>query len=113
MPLLHRLRSVVTAAAVATAALLSGCASAPDQSTGIPIFEVDASWPQVPPQWKLGDPSSIAVDAQDRIYVLHRPRTLKGPDAAKAAPPVIIFDAAGHFVNAWGGASAADEWPQR
>jgi DNA-binding beta-propeller fold protein YncE len=96
-------------------ALLAGCAGTrtPDHSVGIPIFEVDPSWPAVPPEWKLGDPSSIGVDAQDRIYVLHRPRTLKGPDLARAAPPVIIFDADGRFLNAWGGASAAEEWPQR
>jgi len=83
------------------------------QQGGIPQFEVDPAWPKVPPQWKLGDVSSAAVDAQDRVFVLHRPRTLKDPDFAKAAPPVLIFDSAGNFVKAWGGDGPGFDWPQR
>src|SRR5438034_9580306 len=47
------------------------------QGRSLPTFEVDRAWPKVPPQWKLGDASSIAIDAQDNVWVLHRPRTLK------------------------------------
>ena len=84
------------------------------QGRSLPTFEVDRSWPKVPPQWKLGDPSSIAIDAQDHVWVLHRPRTLVKPgDAAKAAPPVIVFDTAGNFIKAWGGAGKGYEWPER
>jgi DNA-binding beta-propeller fold protein YncE len=80
----------------------------------LPTFEVDRAWPQVPPKWKLGDASSFAVDAQDRVWLLHRPRTLVKPeDAAKAAPPVMVFDTTGAFVKAWGGAGTGYEWPQR
>src|SRR5580658_9298427 len=79
----------------------------------LPIFEVDRAWPKVPPQWKLGDASSIAIDAQDNVWVLHRPRTLKPEQAAMAAPPVIVFDAAGNYIKAWGGDGAGYEWPQR
>ena len=79
----------------------------------VPTFAVDASWPKVPPQWKLGDASSVAVDAQDNVYVLHRPRTLKPEDAAKAAPPVMVFDAAGNFIKSWGGPGNGFEWPER
>src|ERR1022692_3281859 len=82
-------------------------------SRSLPIFEVDRAWPKVPPQWKLGDPSSIAIDAQDNVWVLHRPRTLKPEQAAMAAPPVIVFDAAGHYIKAWGGAATGYEWPER
>ena len=46
----------------------------------------------------------MAIDAKDNVWVLHRPRTLKPGDAAKAAPPVIVFDTAGNYVKAWGGA---------
>jgi hypothetical protein len=87
--------------------------SAPKAGRSLPTFEVDRAWPKVPPQWKLGDPSSIAIDAQDRVWVLHRPRTLKPEEASKAAPPVIVFDTAGTFVKAWGGDGAGYEWPQR
>jgi DNA-binding beta-propeller fold protein YncE len=80
----------------------------------LPTFEVDRAWPQVPSKWKLGDVSSFAVDAENRVWLLHRPRTLLKPeDAAMAAPPVLVFDAAGAFVTAWGGDGAGYEWPQR
>jgi DNA-binding beta-propeller fold protein YncE len=77
------------------------------------MFQVDPAWPKVPSQWKLGDVSSMAVDAQDRIWVLHRPRTLPASDAAKAAPPVLVFDAAGNFIKSFGGAGKGYEWPER
>jgi hypothetical protein len=34
-------------------------------------------------------------------------------EAAKAAPPLIVFDPAGNYVNAWGGEGKGYEWPQR
>src|SRR5260370_3595942 len=75
-------------------------AQAPGRS--LPTFQVDRAWPKVPPQWKLGDPSSIAIDAQDHVWVLHRPRTLVKPDdAAKTAPPVTVFGPAGTLLKAW------------
>jgi hypothetical protein len=83
------------------------------QARSLPTFEVDKSWPKVPPQWKLGDVSSMASDAQGNIYVLHRPRTLKDPDFASAAPPVLVFDTAGNFLRAWGGDGQGYQWPQR
>ena len=79
----------------------------------VPMFEVDPSWPKVPAKWKLGDASSISIDAQGNAWVLHRPRTLKPDQAAMAAPPVIVFDAAGNFVKAWGGAGSGYEWVER
>jgi hypothetical protein len=82
-------------------------------SRSLPIFEVDRAWPMVPPRWKLGDPSSIAIDAQDNVWVLHRPRTLKPEQAAMAAPPVIVFNTAGNYIKAWGGAATGYEWPER
>src|SRR5580704_5883819 len=87
--------------------------SAQPQGRSLPIFEVDSAWPKVPAQWKLGDASSIAIDAQDNIWVLHRPRTLKPEQAAMAAPPVIVFDRAGNYIKAWGGAGNGYEWPER
>jgi hypothetical protein len=83
------------------------------QTRSLPTFAVDPSWPKVPPQWKLGDVSSMASDAQGNIWVLHRPRTLKGDDFAKAAPPVIVFDQAGNYVKSWGGDGQGYDWPQR
>src|SRR5213592_874063 len=87
--------------------------AAPPQGRSLPAFEVDRAWPKVPPQWKLGDASSIAIDAKDNVWVLHRPRTLKPEQAAMAAPPVIVFDTAGNYIKAWGGAGNGYEWPER
>ena len=87
--------------------------AAQPQGRSLPIFEVDRAWPKVPARWKLGDASSIAIDAQDNIWVLHRPRTLKPEEAAMAAPPVIVFDSAGNYIKAWGGDGNGYEWPQR
>jgi hypothetical protein len=83
------------------------------QSRTLPTFEVVASWAKVPDKWKLGDASSFAIDAQDDVWLLHRPRTLKGEQAAMAAPPVVVFDSAGNFIKAWGGAGNGYDWPER
>ena len=92
---------------------LAAPSAAQQQPRQLPAFIVDASWPKVPDKYKLGDISSIAIDAQDNAYVLHRPRTLKPEDMAKAAPPVVVFDKAGTFIKAWGGDGAGYDWPQR
>jgi len=98
--------------ACAVAAGLPAAAQSPS-ARGVPVFEVDKSWPKSPPPGKLGDASSFAIDAQDNVWLLHRPRTLKGEDAAKAAPPIVVFDAAGNFVRAWGGSGSGYDWPER
>jgi hypothetical protein len=100
-------------AATVAGALLSG-ADAPAQSPrSMPRFEVEPSWAKVPPQYRLGDVSSFAVNAQNQVFLLHRPRTLKPDQAAMAAPPVVVFDAAGNYLKSWGGPGAGYEWIER
>ena len=104
----------VAAVAMMMAALLfAGCTAPPADTTTacIPVFEVDSGWPKVPEKWRLGDASSIGIDAQDNVYVLHRPRTLKA--GQPAAPAILVFDAAGNFRSAWGGPGQGFEWPER
>ncbi len=91
---------------------LSGTEAAA-QTRAMPMFEVDPAWPKVPSQWKFGHPSSIAIDAQDNVWVLSRPRTLKPDQAAMAAPPVMVFDGAGNYLKSWGGAGSGYDWPER
>ena len=79
----------------------------------VPAFELDPLWPRIPAEWKLGDVSSVAVDAHDHVWVLHRPRTLAPEDERMAAPPVLEFDPAGNVVRAWGGPADGLEWPER
>jgi len=111
-------RPLVRGAAMAAMLGIVGCTGMQD-GTGrsdvraMPQFEVDAAWPKMPPKWRLGDASSVAIDAQDNVYVLHRPRSLKGPEQAMAAPPVVVFDSAGNFIRAWGGAGSGYDWPER
>ena len=82
------------------------------QSREAPKFQVDASWPKVPNGWVFGWVSSASVDAQDHVWVLQRPGTLSPEEKAKAAPPVLEFDAAGKFIQGWGGPGAGYEWPE-
>ena len=83
------------------------------QTRSVPVFEVDPAWPKLSPQFKLGDASSFAIDAQDNVWLLHRPRTLKPEESGKAAPAIVVFDAAGNFMKAWGGAGSGYDWPER
>jgi hypothetical protein len=108
--------AVVIAAGIAAALpgrylpVTAGMAQTP---RALPVFELEKDWPKVPPQWKVGDVSSFTADADGNIWLLHRPRTLKGDDLKKAAPPVMVFDPGGNFIKAWGGDGEGYEWPQR
>jgi DNA-binding beta-propeller fold protein YncE len=55
--------------------------------------------------------ASVSVDAQDHVWVLQRPGTLGPEEKPRAAPPVLEFDAAGNFIQAWGGPGAGYDWP--
>ena len=81
------------------------------QAREVPKFQVDPSWPKLPGKWVLGLVSGVNVDAQDHIWVLHRPRTVKPEQKGMAAPPVLEFDAAGNFIQGWGGPGEGYEWP--
>jgi hypothetical protein len=112
----HRPVETVVIAAIAAAGVqlfAAGAAAQTSPARALPTFEVDAAWPKVPAKWRLGDASSIAIDAQDNVWILHRPRTLPPGEAALAAPPIIVFDPAGNFIKAWGGAGSGFDWPER
>src|SRR6266705_2783719 len=89
-----------------------------------PRFEVDPMWPKpLPNHWILGMTIGVSVDAQDHVWILHRPASLanneKGaslnPPIASCcmpAPPVLEFDQAGNLIGHWGGPGQGYEWPQ-
>ncbi len=91
---------------------------------GVPMVEVDASWPQpLPNKWAIGQVSGIALGPQDHIWILHRPGTLGADEKFAAtdpptaeccipAPPVIEYDTSGKVVRAWGGPGKGYEWPK-
>lgn len=100
----------------------AGAAGAADAGAA-PQFRVDPFWPQtLPDNWALGEISGLAVDAEDNVWVIHRPGTLtpretkaaRTPPAAPCcvpAPPVIAFDRDGKVIAAWGGPGEGYDWP--
>ena len=74
-----------------------------------PVFQVDPAWPKIPNGWALGQVSSAAADANDHIWLLHRSRVVRA--GQKTGPPVMEFDAAGNYIQGWGGPGDGYEWP--
>jgi hypothetical protein len=79
------------------------------QSIRAPDFEVDPTWPTIPNGWVLGEVTSVSVDRNDNVWVLHVPQSIPEERRANAAPPVLEFDAAGKLLTSWGG-PASGEW---
>ena len=93
---------------------------------GIPMFQVDASWPkEMPNLWILGSVTSVFVDSNDHVWITHLPETLTPEETSAAqdppigecclpAPVVIEFDADGNVVQGWGDPSTQDvsEFPR-
>jgi len=85
-----------------------------------PSFQVDPMWPKMPKPWILGQVSGLDVDARDHVWIIQRPWSLnddekkKNPEAecCSAAPPVMEFDAAGNYLQGWGGDAPEYEWPK-
>jgi DNA-binding beta-propeller fold protein YncE len=118
-------RSAIPGVIALAAAMAFAVGSAGFQTTA-PAYDVDPLWPKpLPNNWLLGSVTGVAVDASDRIWVVHRgadsmnARTEIGastnPKTAAqcclAAPPVLQFDAAGNLVGHWGGPGEGYEWP--
>jgi len=82
-------------------------------ASSLPHFEVDPSFPQLPAGKVFGDMSSVTVDAQDHVWMIHRPATVPAAQRANAMPPVVEFDSSGKLLRAWGGPGAGFEWPER
>jgi DNA-binding beta-propeller fold protein YncE len=83
---------------------------AQNASRQAPIFEVDAFWPKpLPNHWVTGSTIGLSVDAQDRVWTIHRPNTVE--DNFKAAD-IKVGDARGRDDEALAGkpgaAAAAD-----
>jgi hypothetical protein len=88
-----------------------------------PMFEVDPLWPKpLPNHWRIGSTIGVSVDAQDHVWIIHRPETLQekeryplaNPPASSCcfpAPPVLEFDQAGSLIASWGGKAEGYEWP--
>ena len=107
--------------------LAAGCAAVllatAVHAADAPKFQVDPFWPKtLPNNWIMGQAAGVAVDAQDHVFVVQRPRTLTDDEKAAsltpprskccvAAPPVLEFDQEGNVVKAWGGPGDGYNWP--
>lgn len=119
--------------ALATSALTLACESTPQRTTprtdarleaphigegGVPLFEVDVSWPHIPAQYRIGPGSAVTGDDQGHVWILSRPKVLaalpemQADTARKPAPPVMEFDQHGKYLQGWGGNSGPGyQWP--
>jgi hypothetical protein len=93
--------------------VLAAFAGQTPASSRVPAFKADSTWPAIPNKWVFGEVSSIAVDGKDHIWILQRPATVPEAQRANAAPPVLEFDAAGKFIQSWGGPASGYDWPER
>lgn len=112
----RRILSLTAAALVAVAiyAWLSPDIDAQQAGASrVPVFQVDPSWPTIPNNWVLGEATSISVDKQDHIWVLHVPQSIPEAQRANAAPPVLEFDQSGKLVRSWGNPNDGSPWPGR
>ena len=94
------------------------------QSAGVPVFEVDPSWPKgLPNNWTFGEFSGVTVDSHDHIWINQRPRTLAEDekyllatppigDCCRPGPSIMEFDQAGNFVQGWGGPGQGSSGPR-
>jgi DNA-binding beta-propeller fold protein YncE len=116
--------AVLAVLAIAHAAVQSVAEAQSRTAVQAPQFEVDPFWPKpLPNNWVIGSSIGVSVDAQDHVWMIHRPDTLLANEVAGAAkpptasccspaPPVLEFDPAGNLVGHWGGPGQGFEWPQ-
>ncbi len=102
---------------------LERSASAQGDMVEAPMFEVDPLWPKpLPNGWLMGMTIGVGVDAEDHVWIVHRPDTLSANETAAAqdprvasccaaAPPVLQFDAEGTLISSWGGPGDGYDWP--
>lgn len=92
---------------------------APPPPSGVPIFELDPSWPAPlsDSQARWPDLSrnawSIAIDSRDHVWVLQSPtpeQLAREAAGAIVVPRVFEFDPTGTYLNGWGGPRTSYTW---
>ena len=130
-------KTLIVFLALPVLALVAGCQPPGERTSGAPLADphgehaepptVDPSWPRLPDDWLIGEVGGIAVDLEDNIWIVHRPRSLNADETGlmqdppvsaccNAAPPVLKFDTAGNLLDSWGDANGYQgegyEWPE-
>lgn len=126
--------SIAAIASIAAAAVLAGCAGAPEPAEpeaepagagaaaadgDAPAFVLDPAWPaplaDAEARWPdLGrNATSVAADPRDHVWMMQLPAEA-GREAEAAggpsAPRVFEFDPAGNLLRRWGGPGAGGVW---
>ena len=96
------LLAVLAALAVGQHAVERAAAAQNRGDREAPRFEVDPRWPAIPDTVNMGEVSSVAVDGNDHVWILHRP---------DSGPAVLEFDGSGRYLGGWGGPADHYEWP--
>ena len=106
------MRRTICAGVMLTASVLA-LQAAQSGGAGVPAFSADPMWPRLPASVTLGEITSLTVDRQDHVLVLHRPRSLPEDQRTSAPAAVVEIDQNGNLVRSWGGPGAGFEWPER
>jgi hypothetical protein len=88
----------------------------------VPRFEVDPTFPKpLPNHWYQGMSIGVGVDANDHIWIVHRPDSVNANEAAEdaktgqccsKAPPILEFAQDGTLLRHWGGQDGDGyKWP--
>ena len=114
--------AVLAALAVAQGLLERAATAQSRGAVQAPRFEVDPTFPKpLPNNWYQGQSIGLWVDAQDHVWIVHRPDVLdalegaadqKTGECCSMAPPILEFDQAGNLLRHWGGQDGPGwEWP--
>ena len=86
----------------------------------VPRYEVDPTFPKpLPNGWNQGMTIGVSLDAQDHVWVIHRPDSLSASENAAGlntgtccskAPPIMEFDQQGNLLRHWGGPGQGYDW---
>lgn len=128
---MRKIIAIVLSAAFSFGIAAAFAADAPAKKRPYPKHEIEASWPKpFPNNMIMGDPAGVAVDpSNDHVWVLSRQRNVnpewlgltKSPPTSICCtymPAVAEFDAAGNYIQGWGGPftptadAGAYEWPE-
>ncbi len=101
--------------------LVAHAASAAEGGNDAPRYANDPSWPKpFPHHWVMGQVGGLAIDRQDRIWVLQRALpyavdeqgTKHDLAPAERMPAVMVFDTQGNILKSWGGQGFVKDWPK-
>jgi DNA-binding beta-propeller fold protein YncE len=116
--------ALLTALWVAQQAVQQTAAAQAQGAVMAPRFEVDPMFPKpLPNGWYQGQTIGLWVDAQDHVWIVHRPDVLDAAEGASSqtpptgeccsvAPPILEFDQSGNLLRHWGGSDGPGyQWP--